>query len=86
MAKTPPIEKDAWISRQYLRAGLAMSEISAARKERISGYDERLRKLEDFTDALLIKSVDAQEELFKPSELLSTDLEKLLDAPLHGLD
>ena len=85
MAKTIP-NKEEWISRQYLRAGLALNEISSAKKERVAGYDERLRKLHDFTDALLIKSVDSQAELFNPAELLSTELEKLLDAPLHGLD
>ncbi len=79
-------QKTAWISEQYLRAGLAISEISSAKKERVSGYDERLRKLNSLTDVLLIKQVDTQEELFKPSEILTPALEKLLSSPLHGLE
>lgn len=79
-------DKEAWISRQYLRAGLATSEITAAKKERVSGYDERLRKLSQLTDALLIKQIDSQSELFDPKEILSPELEQLLASPLHGLD
>ena len=81
-----PEVKTAWISEQYLRAGLAISELSAAKKERVSGFDERLRKLNAFTDILLIKQIDTQEEMFSPKEILSPDLEKLLTSPLHGLE
>lgn len=80
------LEKEAWISRQYLRAGLATAELTAAKKERVGGYDERLRKLAQLTDNLLIRQVDSQGELFDPKEILNPELEKLLDAPLHGLD
>ncbi len=79
-------DKTAWISAQYLKAGLAISEIEAAKKARVSGYDERLRKLNALTDVLLIKQLDEQVELFDPKEILNPDLQKLLDAPLHGLD
>ena len=81
-----PLEKTNWISTQYLRAGLAISEIEAAKKQKVAGYDERLRKLNTLTDVLLIKQIDSQEELFDPKEILSPDLVKLLEAPLHGLD
>lgn len=80
------LEKEAWISRQYLRAGLATAEITAAKKERVAGYDERIRHLDQLTKNLLIRQVDNQSELFDPKEILSPELEKLLDAPLHGLD
>lgn len=78
--------KTAWISAHYLKAGLAISEIEAAKKQRVSGYDERLRKLNALTDVLLVKQLDTQDELFDPKEILNPDLQKLLDAPLHGLD
>lgn len=81
-----PQEKTEWISRQYLRAGLAISEITRAKKERVSGYDERLRKLDDLTDVLLISQVSGQGELFEPKDILSPELEILLEAPLNGLD
>ena len=81
-----PADKTEWISRQYLRAGLALNELTAAKKERVGGYDERIRMLNNLTDVLLIKQVDTQGDLFDPKEILSPDLEKLLNAPLHGLD
>ena len=79
-------DKLTWISGKHTRACLAIKELSAAKKERVSGYDERLRKLNGLADVLLIKLVDQQDELFDPKEILSPDLEKLLNAPLHGLD
>jgi hypothetical protein len=78
--------KTEWISAQYLKAGLAISEIEAAKKQRVSGYDERLRKLNALTDVLLIKQLDEQVEMFDTKEILNPDLQKLLDSPLHGLD
>lgn len=81
-----PESKTAWISTHYLKAGLAIGEIEAAKKARVSGYDERLRKLNTFTDVLLVKQLDDQVELFDPKELLAPDLLKLLESPLHGLD
>jgi hypothetical protein len=81
-----PQDKTSWISTQYLRAGLAISEIAAAKKQKVAGYDERLRMLNTLTDRLLIKQIDAQDELFDPKEILSPELVKLLEAPLHGLD
>lgn len=79
-------DKTEWISRQYLRTGLAVSEITAAKKQRVSSYDERLRKLNQLTEVLLVKQVDAQDEMFDPKEILSPELESLLNAPLNGLD
>ena len=81
-----PTDKTAWISAQYLKAGLAISEIEAAKKQRVSGYDERLRKLNALTDVLLIKQLDDQVELFDPKEILNPELSNLLESPLHGLD
>ena len=79
-------EKTEWISRQYLRAGLAVSEITAAKKERVAGYDERLRKLNALTESLLIRQVDQQSEMFDPKAIMSPEIEQLLENPLHGLD
>lgn len=81
-----PTNKTEWISSHYLKAGLAISEIEAAKKQRVSGYDERLRKLNALTDVLLIKQLDEQEELFDPKEILNPELQSLLESPLHGLD
>lgn len=81
-----PPDKTNWISAHYLKAGLAISEIEAAKKARVSGYDERLRKLNALTDVLLIKQLDDQTELFDPKEILNPELQKLLESPLHGLD
>ena len=79
-------DKTAWISAQYLKASLAIREIEAAKKQRVSGYDERLRKLTKLTDVLLVKQLDEQEDLFDPKEILNPEITKLLESPLHGLD
>ncbi len=39
-----------------------------------------------FRTKLLIKQLDDQTELFDQREILTPELQKLLDAPLHGLD
>lgn len=79
-------DKEAWIGRQHLRAGLAISAIEAARKQKCSDYDERTRKLNKFISLLESKTRDAQDELFDENEMLSKEIEALLSAPLRGLE
>ncbi len=63
----------------------AVRLLVSAKKQRVSEYDERLRKLRDFAEVLFIKQIDTQGELFEPSRILSPDLQQLLDAPTQGL-
>lgn len=79
-------DKTEWIRDQRCRADDAIRAISAAKKARVSEYDERLRKAKDYAETLFIKQTDGQDELFDMKEILTPDLDKLLSAPLHGLD
>lgn len=63
----------------------AVRLLVSAKKQRVSEYDERLRKLRDFAEVLFIKQIDAQGELFEPERILSPELRTLLDAPTRGL-
>lgn len=78
--------KTEWIGRHNLLVDLAIAELTAAKKERVAGYDERLRKLHALKDVFIVKQTDTQDDLFSPKEILSPDLDALLSAPLHGLD
>lgn len=79
-------EKTEWIQAQNFEASKAIRLLQSAKKQRVSEYDERLRKLRDYTEVLFVKDVDEQTELFKPSDILSPELSKLIAAPLQGLD
>ncbi len=82
-----PDQKLEWIKDQHFRADLAKRAIITAKKQRNSEYDERIRKLRDYQDALFVKSADEQQlELLNPENLLDPCLELLLSAPLRGLD
>lgn len=79
-------ERREWIMTNRCRADDAIRVLDAAKRQRVSEYDERLRKVRGFAEVLFIKQTDEQQELFKPDEILSPDLEKLMSAPLRGLD
>lgn len=80
-------QKLGWLKDQQWRADCAERSLVAAKRQRVSEYDERLRKIRDFRDALFVKGTDEQQqELFDPDDLLSPDLNKLLASPLQGLD
>lgn len=82
-----PDQKLEWIKDQHFRADLAKRAIITAKKQRNSEYDERIRKLRDYQDALFVKSADEQQlELLNPENFLDPSLELLLSAPLRGLD
>lgn len=82
-----PADKTEWIKDNRCRADDAIRTLQSAKKQVTSEYDERLRKLKDFAEVLFIKQADdGQEEMFDAKELLSPELDKLLAAPLHGLD
>jgi len=80
-----PKQKEAWIMKHRCSADDAVRLLVSAKKQRVSEYDERLRKLRDFAEVLFIKQIDAQGELFEPERILSPDLRELLDAPTRGL-
>ena len=80
-------EKLTWLLEQTARVDNAERALSAAKKQKVAEYDERMRKLKDYSDALFVKRTDEhQQELFEPDEILSPSLDKLLANPLHGLD
>lgn len=80
-------DKLLWLLEQGAKVDTAIRKITAAKKGRVSEYDERLRKLKDYSESLYLKREDSEQtELFKAADLLTPDLEKLLDAPLRGLD
>ncbi len=76
-----------WIRDNRCKADDAIRTLHSAKKQRVSEYDERLRKLKDFAEILFIKQTDAQQtEIFDPKIVLSPDISNLLDSPLQGLD
>jgi hypothetical protein len=78
-------EKHLWIMENRCKADDAICLLVTAKKQRVSEYDERLRKLRDLMEVLRIKSIDQQIELFNPDEIMSPELIKLLDDPTRGL-
>lgn len=82
-----PSDRTEWIRDHRCKADDAIRTITSAKKQRVSEYDERLRKLKDFAEVLFIKQTDlGQQEMFDPKEILAPDLTDLLAAPLKGLD
>lgn len=80
-------DKLLWLLEQGAKADTAIRKITAAKKGRVSEYDERLRKLKSYSESLYLKREDSEQtELFKAEDLLTPDLSKLLEAPLRGLD
>ncbi len=80
-------QKTVWIRDNRCRADDAVRKLESARKQRTAEYNERLRKLNDFGERLFIMGADKQQmEMFNQAELLSPELDELLEAPLHGLD
>lgn len=80
-------EKTLWLLEQGALVDTAIRKITAAKKGRVSEYDERLRKLKAYGESLYLKREDQEQvEMFKVDELLTPDLAKLLEAPLRGLD
>lgn len=76
-----------WLLEQGADADTAIRKIIAAKKARVSEYDERLRKLKAYSESLYLKREDQEQaEMFKIEEMLTPDLAKLLEAPLSGLD
>ena len=80
-----PKTKEAWIMKHRCSADDAVRLLVSAKKQRVSEYDERLRKLRDLMEVLRIKSIDQQIELFNPDEIMSPELIKLIDDPTRGL-
>lgn len=65
-----------------LRVRIATHQVEGARKQAVSGYDEKLRVLRDLDARLATLETIAQPELFDSSQFLSPDVERLLAAPL----
>jgi hypothetical protein len=78
-------EKHLWIMEKRCQADDAVCLLVSAKKQRVSEYDERLRKLRDLQEELRMKSIDPQIELFNPDEIMSPELHKLLTDPTRGL-
>lgn len=81
-----PKQRTEWIINNRCKADDAMRLLRSAKKQRVSEYDERLRKLKDFADILFVKQTDDQQELFNEVELLSEELKALIAAPLSGIE
>lgn len=65
-----------------LRVRAATHQIEAARKQAVSEYDADLRRLSELDKRLSTPETVAQPELFNVGEMLTPDIETLLDAPL----
>lgn len=65
-----------------LRVRIATHQIEGARKQVVSVYDEKLRKLKDLDARLATLESAAQPELFKADQFLSPEVDQLLAAPL----
>jgi len=78
-------EKHLWIMEHRCKADDAVCLLVSAKKQRVSEYDERLRKLRDLQEELRIKNIDPQVELFNPDEIMSPELLQLLRDPTRGL-
>lgn len=78
-------EKHLWIMENRCKADDAVCLLVSAKKQRVSEYDERLRKLRDLQEVLRIKNIDPQDELFNPDEIMSPELHSLLTDPTRGL-
>lgn len=69
------------------QVAFAISQLKAAKKQRTSDYDERIRILSNFFSALLTKRTDSQQlELFKLDDALTPQLAKFIRTPCAGLD
>jgi hypothetical protein len=80
-------DKMQWILVQRCRAYDAISTLANAKKKIGGEYDERLRKCKDYAESLRIKQSDPEQmEMFDFASLLSPEIDRLLDAPTHGLD
>lgn len=78
-------EKHLWIMENRCKAEDAVGLLISAKKQRVSEYDERLRKLRDLQEELRIKSIDPQAELFSIDEIISPELLQLMRDPTHKL-
>ena len=65
-----------------LRVRFATHQITAARKQAVSQYDADLRRLNDLDMLLTTPEAMSQPELFKNEDVLTPELQTLLDAPL----
>lgn len=79
------LERQEWIEKHGWAAVNAARLLTAAKKQRVSEYDERLRKLRDFSEVLAVKQIDKQDELFAINDILTPELRDLIDKPLQGL-
>lgn len=65
-----------------LKIRIATHQIEGARKQAVSGFDEKLRVLRDLDARLATLETIAQPELFDAGSYLSPEVESLLAAPL----
>ena len=69
------------------QAIFAVSQISAAKKQRVSDYDERIRLLRDLISSLLTKRTNSQQlEMFDIEAALTPALSRFINNPTAGLD
>ncbi len=65
---------------------MALRQLQQAKKQRNCDFDDRIRALRSFSEQLFVKAADKQQtEMFEADTLLSPEISRLLDAPLHGL-
>ncbi len=82
----PAQKKASWIAEQVVRGDTALRQLLSAKRTATSEYDERIRKIRGFMEALFVKRSDPQQlELFKEGELLSPEIDELISNPLRGL-
>lgn len=80
-------QRKSWLMQEYFMASGAINTLSKEKKQRVSEYDERIRKLQHYTAQIYIKSQDLQQlELFDMEGFRTPELKKLMDDPTHGLN
>lgn len=86
MAKIAKLDRQVWLHDNAWKATLALRQLQQAKKQRNCDFDDRIRALRAFSEKLFVKAADTQlTDLFEVDEMLSPEINKLLEAPLHGL-
>lgn len=73
------------INRIIVDADHAMDALASARREAVAEYCERIRKLRDLKRSLHMARAGEVGELFDLAPLISPELARLLQDPVHDL-
>ena len=77
--------KQAEADREIRRACTGIKALIASRRAVTAEHNERIRKLRDLADSLIVASSSGEVELFLVGTVISPEIKMLLDAPTHHL-